>query len=297
MVRKLVTPPRYDRSMPKPVLTTTHGVLYQGDCMEVLSSLADGSVDLIFADPPFNLGKNYGKGINDRLSDDDYLEWCRTWVKECVRLVAPGGAIWLYNLPKWNIEIGHFLNECGMLFRHWVAVDIKMLLPIPGRLYPSHYSLLYYTSGKPKTFVRPRVPVPVCRHCGGDIKDYGGHRKALNPEGLNVADVWTDIPPVRHAKTKHRGANALSEKMLDRVLTVSSTEGDVVLDPFGGSGTTYAVAERMHRQWIGVEVGDIEPIVARLTDGEKVNGIMPNKGACGKGVGFNTTSTLGRLFP
>ena len=269
--------------MRKPALTTEHGTLYQDDCLDVLRSLDDGSVDLVFADPPFNLNKDYGNGFNDRLPDDIYLEWCRTWVKECVRLVAPGGAVWLYNLPKWNIEIGHVLNEAGLTFRHWIAIDIKMLLPIRGRLYPSHYSLLYYTRGKPNTFVRPRVPIPTCRHCGGDIKDYGGHRKALNPEGLNLSDVWTDIPPVRHAKTKHRGANALSEKMLERVLTISSSEGDLVLDPFGGSGTTFAVAERMHRRWIGVEIGDVAPIIARLSGGPKVDGIMPNMGDCGKG--------------
>ncbi len=276
------------------VLQTSHGTLYQGDCMDLLQSLDDGAVDVVFADPPFNLGKSYGNAITDRLPDDEYLDWCRMWVKECVRVVASGGAVWLYNLPKWNIEMGHSLNAAGMTFRHWVAIDLKMLLPIPGRLYPSHYSLLYYTKGKPKTFVRPRVPIPVCRHCGGDIKDYGGHRKALNPDGLNVSDVWTDIPPVRHAKTKHRGANALSEKMLERVLTISSDEGDLVLDPFGGSGTTYAVAERMHRRWIGIEMGDIEPIVARLIGGEKVEGIMPQRGACGKGQGFVTSATLGR---
>lgn len=269
--------------LPLKVHTSEHGTLYQGDCLDLLRSLDDDTVDAVFADPPFNLGKNYGRGISDSLKDEEYLSWCSQWVKECTRVLAPGGALWLYNLPRWNIEIGHMCNQLGMTFRHWVALDIKMLLPIPGRLYPSHYSLLYYTKGKPKTFVRPRVPIPVCRHCGGDIKDYGGHRNKLNPEGLNLSDVWTDIPPVRHASTKHRGANALSEKMLDRVLTISTNPGDLVLDPFGGSGTTYAVAERMHRRWIGIELGDCDPIVARLTGGEKVSGVMPNRGDSGKG--------------
>ncbi len=271
------------------VYSSNYGVLYQGDCINLLAAVEDEAVDLVFADPPFNLGKNYGKGISDALRDHEYLAWCGQWVKECCRLLKPGGAFWLYNLPKWNIELGHLLNDNGMDFRHWVAIDIKMLLPIPGRLYPSHYSLLYYSKGKPKSFNRPRVPIPVCRHCGGDIKDYGGHRKALNPDGLNLSDVWTDIPPVRHAKTKHRGANALSEKLLERVLTISSQEDDLVLDPFGGSGTTYAVAERMHRQWIGIEKGDVEPIVARLTGGPKIDGIMPRLGSCGKGIGFTTS--------
>lgn len=250
--------------------------------MDMLRSFDDDSVDMVFADPPFNLGKEYGKGINDRLKEKEYLSWCAGWIKECARVIASGGAFWLYNLPKWNIELGHYMNEHGLLFRHWVAIDIKTSLPIPGRLYPSHYSLLYYTKGKPKTFSRPRVPIPVCRHCGGDIKDYGGHRKKLNPEGLNVSDVWTDIPPVRHRKTKTRGANQLSEKLLERVLSISSVEGDLVCDPFGGAGTTFVVAERMHRRWVGSELGDCQPIIDRL-EGREINVAMPNKGDAGKG--------------
>ena len=272
-----------------PVFTTTHGRLFQGDCMNLLASLDDDSVDLIFADPPFNLGKDYGKGVRDDLKEHEYLEWCGQWIKECCRVIAPGGAIWLYNLPKWNIEIGHKLNENGMLFRHWVAVDIKMLLPIPGRLYPSHYSLLYYTKGKPKTFERPRTPIQVCRHCGGDVKDYGGHRNKMNPDGVNVSDVWTDIPPVRHRKTKSRSANQLSEKMLERVISISSVEGDLVLDPFGGSGTTFFVAERMHRNWVGIELGDVEPIVARL-EGREFHVPAPNRGDAAKGNGRKIAS-------
>lgn len=268
----------------KPILTTEHGRLYQGDCLELLRSLDGNSVDTVFADPPFNLGKDYGKGVRDDLAQHDYLDWCEQWINECVRVLAPGGAFWLYNLPKWNVELGHQLNEAGMMFRHWVAVELKMLLPIQGKLYPAHYSLLYYTKGKPRHFERPRIPIQLCRHCGGEVKDYGGHRNKMNPEGVNVSDVWTDITPVRHRTTKHRRANALSEKMLERVLTISTAEGDLVLDPFGGSGTTYAVAERMHRRWIGVELGDCDPIVARLTGADRAE-VMPNKGDAGKGVG------------
>lgn len=173
-----------------PYYTTDLGELFQDDCLEVLPTLPAKSYDLIFADPPFNLDKEYGSGISDKMRDNDYLAWCRSWITECVRLLAPGGSIWLYNLPRWNIELGHELNRHGLLFRHWVAIDLKMSLPIAGRLYPSHYSLIYYTDGKPRVFNRPRVPVPVCRHCGGDIKDYGGHRGKLHPDGLNLADVW-----------------------------------------------------------------------------------------------------------
>lgn len=220
----------------EPIFETDLGRLYKADCLQVLPALEGESVDLVFADPPFNLNKDYGKGIKDSLTEDEYLSWCRRWIAESVRLLKPGGAFFLWNLPKWNVELGPCLKQEGMMFRHWIAVDIKYSLPIPGRLYPSHYSLLYYTKGKPKFFNRPRVPIPVCRHCGGDIKDYGGHRNKLNPEGLNLTDVWADIPPVRHRSTKKRGANELSIKLLKRVLEIASEPGDVVLDPFGAQG-------------------------------------------------------------
>jgi site-specific DNA-methyltransferase (adenine-specific) len=266
----------------KPVFHSGLGCLFNADCLEILADIGPGTVDLVFADPPFNLGKDYGKDINDSASDSDYLRWCASWVRACVRAIKPGGAFFLFNLPRWNVELGHQLTGLGMLFRHWIAIDIKNGLPIPGRLYPSHYSLLYYTKGKPRCFSRPRVPIPTCRHCGGDIKDYGGHRGKLNPEGLNLSDVWYDIPPVRHSSTKRRAANELSIKLLRRVLEISTEPGDLVLDPFGGSGTTYAVAEEMHRHWIGTELGDCAPIISRLS-GEPANLEPKNRGDAGKG--------------
>lgn len=261
----------------QPVFKTNLGKLYQGDCLSWTPQLRDESVDVIFADPPFNLNKDYGPGISDGMKEEDYLAWCEAWIKEGTRLLKPGGAFWLYNIPKWNIELGNFLNKAGMSFRHWVAIDIKMGLPIPNKLYPSHYSLLYYTKGRPRSFKRPRLPIQTCRHCGGDIKDYGGHRNKLHPDGINLSDVWTDIPPVRHRKTKNRSANQLSEKLLERVITISSEPGDLVLDPFGGSGTTFSVAERMHRHWIGCELGDVTPIIRRLK-GEDAIYDLPNMG-------------------
>ena len=88
----------------------------------------------------------------------------------------------------------------------------------------------------------------------------------MNPNGVNLKDVWTDIPPVRHwkFKSKKRVANALSTKILDRVIEISTVPGDVILDPFGGSGTTYAVCESKHRLWIGIELDFCDVIVERL---------------------------------
>jgi site-specific DNA-methyltransferase (adenine-specific) len=253
---------------PQPILTTEFGALYSADCLEVLPFLNDATVDTVFADPPFNLGKTYGAKVDDNRPQDEYIAWCEKWISECVRVLKPGGSFFLYNIPRWNILLGAYLTELGLTFRHWIAVSIKFGLPIPGRLYPCHYSLLYYCKGdKPKTFRNIRTPIKTCRHCGGEIRDYGGHRHAMNPKGVNLTDVWDDIPPVRHwkFKSKKRKANQLSTKLLTRVVELSTRKGDVVLDPFGGSGTTFDVCERRERHWIGMELENCDVIIERLT--------------------------------
>ena len=262
--------PLLSAGAPKPFFVSSLGALFADDCMAVLPYVREGVVDTVFADPPFNLGKEYGEKSNDDLSDPQYLEWCRGWIKESCRTLKQGGAFFLYNLPKWNIPLGAYLSEQGLIFRHWIALEISACLPIPGRLHPSHYSLLYYTKGVPKTFRRIRTPIQTCRHCGGEVKDYGGHRGAMNPKGVTLKDVWTDIPPVRHwkFKSKERRANALSTKILDRVVEMSSLPGDLVLDPFGGSGTTFAVCEKKNRRWLGIEIDFASEIVERIESGE-----------------------------
>lgn len=251
-----------------PVFETEHGQLYEADCVKVMSKLGGEIADTIFADPPFNLNKMYGIRSSDGLTEKKYLEWCRIWMQQCVRLLKPGGSFFLYNLPKWNVILSNYLLEFGLEFRHWIAVEQKNCLPIQGRLYPAHYSLIYFTKGRPNTFNKIRTPIETCRHCSGELRDYGGHRGAMNPNGVNLKDIWTDIPPVRHKKFKPigRSENALSTKLLERVVELSTLPGDLVIDPFGGSGTTYAVCEKLHRRWIGCEIEDVSPILARLSE-------------------------------
>lgn len=252
-----------------PYWTGEGGVLFSGDCMEFLPAIRDGVIDTVFADPPFNLGKLYGKRTRDDLAEDKYLVWCKEWLLECVRVLKPGGALFVYNLPRWNIRLGAFLMDQGLTFRHWIAIAHKSGFPIEGRLYPAHYGLLYFTKGEPRIFRRIRTPILTCRHCGGEIRDYGGHRHAMNPNGVNLMDIWSDIPPVRHGKFKSekRPANALSTKILDRVVEMTTTVGEIVLDPFGGSGTTYAVARDKGRRWVGMELDFAAVVVERLTQG------------------------------
>jgi site-specific DNA-methyltransferase (adenine-specific) len=255
-------------SAPHSCYKTDLGALFDGDCLDVLPALRGEIVDTIFADPPFNLNKRYGEKTQDNRPETEYLEWCYRWIDECIRLLKPGGALFLYNLPRWNIMFGAYLINKGLDFRHDITIEMNSGLPIQGRLYPAHYSLLYFTKGKPKTFRKIRTPIETCRHCSGEIKDYGGHRGAMNPKGVNLKDVWLDIPPVRHSKfkSKNRKANALSTKLLDRVVELTTLPGDLVLDPFGGSGTTYAVCEKKGRRWLGVELDFADDIVSRLEE-------------------------------
>ncbi len=260
-----VSPPVERLPMPQKAFGTRLGQLYQCDCMRLMQSMDPDCVDLVFADPPFNLDKIYPSGMDDDLKACEYIKWSEGWLQECIRVLKPGGSLFAWNLPKWNVQLAAFLNQ-HLTFRHWIAVDIKYSLPIASRLYPSHYSLLYYCKGPtPRVFHPDRLPMPVCPHCSGDLRDYGGYKNKMNPSGVNLADVWTDIPPVRHAKYKRRkDANELSIKLLDRIIEMASDEGDVVFDPFGGSGTTYAVSEIKARRWIGCEIGPIHEIAARF---------------------------------
>jgi site-specific DNA-methyltransferase (adenine-specific) len=251
--------------LPTPILQTAQGRLFEGDCLPVLRSISDAAVDLIFADPPFNLNKDYSSKMDDDLPDAEYLAWSGEWLMQLTRVLKPGGSLFLYNLPKWNLPLGAFLMK-SLTFRHWITVDMKYSLPIPKRLYPSNYSLLYFIKGRsPAIFHPDRLPIECCRHCGGEQRDYGGYKDKMNPKGVNLTDVWTDIPPVRHSKYKRRDSNALSLKLMDRILSLASDPGSVVIDPFSGSGTTLVAAELLGRQWVGVEL-DCSSIVARFKD-------------------------------
>ena len=106
------------------VLATAYGQFYQGDCLAIMAALASDSLDLIFADPPQNLGKWYPSGIDDRLAVGHYLAWCERWLLECIRVLKPGGALFVWNLPRWNAELAGFLAG-RLALLHWIAVEMK----------------------------------------------------------------------------------------------------------------------------------------------------------------------------
>lgn len=249
-----------------PRLVTARGVLFQDDCLRFLSSIRTDSIHCVFADPPFNLKKDYKNGFDDNREEPDYLKWCFEWIEECSRVLMPGGALFIYSLPRWAFHFAAKLDG-PMEFRHWIALAMKGTFPRGRKLYPAHYALLYFTKGEPRAFNRVRVPIPTCRHCGGEIRDYGGHRKFLNPAGLNLMDFWDDTSPNRHKTNGWKarpGVNELKPVIPSRAIQVSTNPGDIVLDPFGGGGSTFQEAEKLDRYWIGSEIGDCAAIEMRL---------------------------------
>jgi site-specific DNA-methyltransferase (adenine-specific) len=262
------------RYPPKLIYTSTEGILFQGDCLDLMRQMLPDSVDLVFADPPFNLGKWYdSEAFTDTLETEAYKNWCQTWLLEMVRVLRPGGSLFLYHWPKWLIEMGHWLNSLPALeYRSWIAIKMKSGFPIKNRLHPAHYGILYYTKkGDKPTFNVVRSKAPICRHCGKEIRDYGGYRgkfKKFEDENgipwIQIADFWEDTRPARQDKSRRLKIVELPLLIPERIILMGSKPGDIVLDVFGGSGSTYHAAQMHERQWIGCDIGDVTPILQRL---------------------------------
>jgi len=258
----------------KLIYASTEGILFQGDCLALMSQMLPDSVDLVFADPPFNLGKSYeSEAFTDTLETEAYRSWCQSWLLEMVRVLRPGGSLFLYHWPKWLIEMGHWLNDYSNVeYRSWIALTMKSGFPIKNRLHPAHYGILYYIKrGAKHTFNVVRSKTPVCRHCGKEIRDYGGYRtkfkKYEDEDGIpwiQISDFWEDTRPARQDKSRQVQVAELPLHIPERVILIASNPGDVILDVFGGSGSTYHAAQLHKRRWIGCEVGDVTAILRRL---------------------------------
>jgi site-specific DNA-methyltransferase (adenine-specific) len=235
---------------------TAQGLLYEGEALSFLKGIESGVADLIFIDPPFNLGKLYSKDKAriDKKPVHIYEKWLNELLQESTRVLAPGGALFIYHLPLWGTKIAAQLNGQGLCFLHWIAVSMKNGFVRGRRLYPAHYALLLYTKGKLKHFRRPRVPLTECRHCGEYIKDYGGYLPIVEKRGVNLSDIWDDLSPVRHANRKNRQANELPAAMLQRVIEIAGVKNGLFIDPFAGSGTGLIIATKAGMRFLACDL-------------------------------------------
>lgn len=228
--------------------------IFLGDGLELFQEIPDHSVDVTFADPPFNLKKKYNN-YKDRLDFKEYLEWCKKWIREMVRVTKPSGSIFLHNIPKWLTYYTTFLNEIAD-FKHWISWDAPTA-PMGKSLQPSHYGILYYAKEyKKNKYYEVRYPHKRCRKCGYLLKDYGGKKESLHPFGPLVSDVWTDIHRIKHNKYRDKHPCQLPIHLLERIILMTSDEGDIILDPFSGTGTTAIAAKRLGRNYIGFDIDE-----------------------------------------
>jgi len=241
-----------------------------GDCIEVLRDIPSNSIDMCFADPPFNLNKKYNT-YKDERPDEEYLAWSRIWLEELVRVTKPTGSIFIHNIPRWLTYFAAILNEKAY-FRHWITWD-AMSNPVGKTLLPAHYGILFYTkSQKNFKFYEIRIPHKRCRVCNSYLKDYGGKKHQMHPFGPIASDVWTDIHRIRHNVRRDEHPCQLPIHLLERIVLMTTDPDDVVLDPFLGTGTTAIAAKALGRHYIGIEV---DPFYKKIAE-EKLANVTPS---------------------
>ena len=224
----------------------------QGDCIELLQNIPDNSVDMTFADPPFNLQKKY-TSYKDNREFNEYLDWCEKWISEMVRITKPTGSIFVHNIPKWLTFYVTYLNKHAY-FKHWISWDAPTA-PMEKSLQPAHYGILFYTKEPKGTKIYElRHPHKRDRKHGYLLKDYGGKKDGLHPFGPLVSDVWTDIHRIKHNSKRDQHPCQFPVHLIDRLVLMVTDENDIVLDPFSGTGTTAISAKRLGRKFIGFEI-------------------------------------------
>jgi len=227
------------------------GKVIQGDALHIMGKIPDNSIDMTFADPPFNLKKTYNQYTDNR-EVDEYLAWCEDWIHEMVRVTKSSGSIFIHNIPKWLTFFAGYLNK-EALFRHWIAWN-AMGAPRGKTLLPTHYGILWYVKSRDFKFYDIRAPHARCRTCNGLFADYGGKKNIIHPYGTLVSDLWTDIHRIRHSSRRDNHPCQLPEPLLERLILMTTDEDDIVLDPFVGTGTTSVAAEKLGRKHIGIDI-------------------------------------------
>jgi site-specific DNA-methyltransferase (adenine-specific) len=235
--------------------TDTHKIIH-GDALEALrTQVADNSVDLFFADPPYNIGKNFNGHIEKWPTEEAYLEWCYEWLDLCIKKLKPNGSFYVMTatqfMPYFDIFLRKKLSVLSRIVWSYDSSGVQT-----KKYFGSMYEpILYCVKDKDNyTFNANDILVEAKTGSKRKLIDY---RKAV-PTIYNTekvpGNVW-DFARVRYRMDEYE--NHPTQKpiaLLERIIKASSKEGDLVLDPFSGTFTTCAVAKELNRKCIGIEM-------------------------------------------
>jgi adenine-specific DNA-methyltransferase len=233
-----------------------HKIIY-ADALEALKTLPDNSVDLIFADPPYNIGKNFNGKIEKWDTEESYLEWCYEWLDLCVQKLKPNGSFYVMTatqfMPYFDIHLRKKITILSRLVWSYDSSGVQA-----KKYYGSMYEpILFCVKDKNNyTFNTNDILVEAKTGAKRKLIDY---RKAVptvyNSEKV-PGNVW-EFSRVRYRMEEYE--NHPTQKpisLLERIIKASSNEGDLVLDPFSGTFTTCYVAKELNRNSIGIELQD-----------------------------------------
>jgi len=221
-----------------------------GDSLETLKKIDSSNIDLIITDPPFNIGKKYGDFYQDNKEHDDYIEWCKTWLFDCIRILKNSGSLYIFNYPENNVYLFPFLQE-RMIFKRWLTWHYPTNIGHSKINFTrSQYSILFFTKSKNYVFNKIDIAEPYKNPNDKRIKE----RIKNGSKGRTPYDVFQFnlVKNVSKEKTLHPCQIPIS--LLKIFIKASSNIGDTVLDPFAGSFSTCAAAKELGRNSIGIDI-------------------------------------------
>lgn len=255
--------------------------VYTGDCLELFPAIPTGSVDLVFADPPFNNGEKYDRH-HDRMPRPKYVAWCRLWVREIARVLKPQGTAWIAIGLEYEPDLHIILRDgAGLHFRDRVVWHYTFGVNCTKKLTRAHTPLLHFTKHPSRfAFNTDAIREPSARQLV--YKD-----RRANPAGRLPDNVWQFSRVCGTFKERRDTPNQMPERLLGRIILACSNPGDLVLDPFAGSGTTLVVAKKLDRRFVGFELSpdyaeDIEASLAQANRGDPLAGSTaePQRSRC-----------------
>lgn len=241
--------------------------IYLGDCIEIMNNISEESIDLIFADPPFNIGLEYDNYV-DKKSYDDYYKWSENWITACYRILKKSGSIYIAIGDEFAAEINIILKQKGFNFRNWIIWYYTFGQNQRKKFNRSHTHIHYFTKSiNDFCFEDKHIRIPSARQL-----IYNDKR--ANPKGKVPDDVW-EFSRICGTFKERIGNHPcqMPENLLERIIKTSSKENDIVLDPFGGTGTTAAVAKRLKRNYITMDISKkyFDVITKRLNEESLIN--------------------------